>query len=74
MPCTRNSYLCLVALLALSAFGEAQLQLNTFNMSRAVEVLAERFQQIADDGLGIDALKVSIWILFGMDSRRVQQL
>ena len=65
MSYTRTSCLCLVALVALSALGEAQaqLQLNTFDMSQAVDVLAGRFQRIANDGLGINALKVSRWIV-----------
>ena len=50
----------LLALLALWPHsGEAQLQLADVDMARAVEVLADRFQSIANDGLGIDALKVS---------------
>ena len=39
---------------------QAQLQLANINMSRAVEILEERFRQLANDGLGVDALKVSM--------------
>ena len=62
MSCYRiSTLLCLTALLALwPPVTEAQLQLTNFNMTRAVEILAERFRQVATDGLGIDALKVSL--------------
>ena len=55
--------LCLsLALLALRPppLTRAQLQLANINMSRAVEILEERFRQLANDGLGVDALKVSM--------------
>lgn len=39
---------------------QAQLQLANVNISRAVEILAERFRQLANDGLGVDALKVRV--------------
>ena len=59
----RVSFLCLILeLVALSQWptiSEAQLQLRDLNMTRAVEILAERFRRIADDGLGIAALEVS---------------
>ena len=59
----RISSLCLIlVLVALSQWppvSEAQLQLRDLNMTRAVEILAQRFRQIADDGLGIAALEVS---------------
>lgn len=52
--------LSLLALLALRpSIVEAQLRLDTFNMSLAVENLAGKFRQLATEGLGIDALKVS---------------
>lgn len=55
-------FLCLsLALLALRPpLTQAQLQLANINISRAVEILEERFRQVANDGLGVDALKVSI--------------
>ena len=50
-----------LALLALQPpVSQAQLQLANVNISRAVEILAERFRQLANDGLGVDALKVSV--------------
>lgn len=51
--------LALVALSQWPAVSEAQLQLRDLNMTHAVEILAERFRRIADDGLGIAALEVS---------------
>ena len=62
MLCGRISCLCLVSFLALWSPGlqvQAQLNFDSLNITRAVELLAERFQSIANDGLGISALKVT---------------
>ena len=61
MLCCRVSsstlLLCLsVALLALRQppLAQAQLQLSNINISRAVEILEQRFRQVANEGLGVD--------------------
>ena len=77
MLCCRFSsstlLLCLsLTLLALrSPLTQAQLQLANINISRAVEILEERFRQVANDGLGVDALKVNI--LNGHSTFKIRQ-